>query len=224
MTVTSRTKDLVNDFVEQAGLVDAMTSQGRLTPPNRELHRRVLHAFLEDGAAPSGESPSSQARDLGLDPSESLAELDRRDLVHLANDVVAVAYPFSGIPTAHRVQLEDGPPLYAMCAVDALGIPLMAGRSGLVASTDPQTGEGVRVELRNGSWSWEPEGTVVVAAGATGCSTAAEGACGTINFHANTANADAYLTEHPELFGLVLDQQTAVEAAEMVFGALLGDG
>jgi hypothetical protein len=43
---------------------------------------------------------------------------------------VAVGYPFSRTPTRHRVQLAGTPPVWAMCAIDALGIPQMTGPLG----------------------------------------------------------------------------------------------
>ncbi|MGH3546890.1 MAG: organomercurial lyase [Pseudonocardiaceae bacterium] len=34
-----------------------------------------------------------------------------------------MAYPFSAAPTRHRVRLATGVDTYAMCVIDALGIP-----------------------------------------------------------------------------------------------------
>jgi len=64
---------------------------------------------------------------LELEPA--LATLERDDLVHLGGDgEIAVAYPFSAQPTAHRVKLANEHEAYAMCAIDALGIAPMFER------------------------------------------------------------------------------------------------
>jgi hypothetical protein len=42
-----------------------------------------------------------------------------------------------------------------------------------------------------------------------------------VNFYGHTEHAQAYLDEHPELTGRVLDQSAAVELAGGVFGGLL---
>lgn len=68
--------------------------------------------------------------------SRALAELEAAELVHAANGAVSVVYPFSGAPTRQQVELDGFPAVYAMCAIDALGIPAMAGRgSGPPRST-----------------------------------------------------------------------------------------
>jgi hypothetical protein len=43
-----------------------------------------------------------------------------------------VVYPFSGRYTTHQVALAGGPTVPAICAVDALSIPQMPGRDGLI--------------------------------------------------------------------------------------------
>src|SRR5262249_58871257 len=63
------------------------------------------------------------------------------DLVHAANGVVAVAYPFSGMPTRQQVELDGFPAVYAMCAIDALGIPAMAGRDEIGRASCRERGE-----------------------------------------------------------------------------------
>lgn len=57
---------------------------------------------------------------------EAVAQLDEKDLVVLHNGEIAVAYPFSGTPTAFRLVLPDARDRYAVCAIDALGVaPLL---------------------------------------------------------------------------------------------------
>ena len=53
---------------------------------------------------------------------------------------IEVAYPFSRRSTGHTVHLTGHLPVAAMCAIDALGIPLMTGADGVIDSTDPTTG------------------------------------------------------------------------------------
>ena len=44
-------------------------------------------------------------------------------------------YPFSAATTAHTVAIEGGPTVFAMCAVDALGIADMLGTDVTITST-----------------------------------------------------------------------------------------
>src|SRR6266568_8658416 len=116
----------------------------RLPGPLRDLHRAVLRRFLATGAAPTARWLRQAAADAGLDASAADA-LAAADAVHVANGIVAVAYPFSGTPTPHRVALDGLPAVYAMCAIDALGLPAMAGRDGQITSADP-AGHGGQAE------------------------------------------------------------------------------
>jgi len=124
----------------------------------------------------------------------------------------------------HRVELDGLPAVYAMCAIDALGLPLMAGRDGRITSADPADGAPVEVTVRNGTWSWTPAGTVVVAGRATGCGSECgsfEVMCPNTAFHASPESARAYLASHGGLDAQILDAGTAIEAGRLTFAALL---
>ena len=61
-----------------------------------------------------------------------------------------------------------------MCAIDALGIPLMTGTDGVIDSADPDTGTPIRIQRRGERWTWQPA-TAVVVIGHTDC-------CGTLAY------------------------------------------
>ncbi len=198
--------------------------QARLPAPLGDLHRAVLRRFLETGAAPTARWVRQAAAELGLDAA-AVDELDAADAIHVSNGVVTVAYPFSGTPTPHRVELDGLPPVYAMCAIDALGLPLMAGRDGQITSADPRDGAPVVVSAHGGTWTWSPPGAVVVIARATDCGTECgsfETMCPNTVFHASRESARAYLAGRGDLDAEILDQDTAVERGRLNFGPLLG--
>jgi alkylmercury lyase len=195
----------------------------RLPCPLRDLHRAVLRRFLATGAPPTAGWLRQAALDEGLDAS-AVDELAAADAVHVLNGVVAVAYPLSGTPTPHRVELDGLPPVYAMCAIDALGLPAMTGRDGRITSTDAHDGTPIEVTARSGAWSWTPATAVVVAGRAAGSgakSSSFEAVCPNTAFHASPENAHAYLASHGNLDGDILGQDTAVECGRLNFGTLL---
>ena len=209
---------------DDPGWIGSARCQAALPVPLRDLHRAVLRRFLQAGEAPTLRWVRQAAGELGLGDSAA-AELEAADLVHVANGVVSVAYPFSGTPTRQQVQLDGFPAVYAMCAVDALGIPVMAGRDGRIAATDPRDGAPVVVSVRGGIWRWTPAGAAVVFARATGCSTGCapwEVTCPHTTFHASRDSAQAYLAARGDIDGQILDQQAAVERGRRNFGPLLG--
>ena len=209
---------------DEDGWVGSASRQAALPAPVRDLHRAVLRRFLDTGTAPALEWLRQTARELGLGDF-AVAELEAADLVHLDGGVVAVAYPFSGAPTRQQVELEGFPAVYAMCAIDALGIPVMAGRDGRIAATDPHDSAPVVVSVRAGQWRWTPAGAVVVFARMAGCGTNCaswEVACPHVTFHASRDSAQAYLAARGDVEGQILDQQAAVERGRRNFCPLLG--
>jgi hypothetical protein len=113
-----------------------------------------------------------------------------------------------------------------MCAIDALGLPFMAGRDGRITSTDPRDGAPIVVSVRNGIWSWTPAGAVVVMARATDCGTECgfyEVTCPNTVFHASRASAQAYLAGRDNLDAEILDQDTAIASGRLNFGPLLAE-
>jgi alkylmercury lyase len=215
----------VTDLTDLTRFTDGSIAgrQERLPGPLRGLHRAVLRRFLETGAPPTARWLRQAARDQGLDAA-ALDELAAADAVHVVNGVVAVAYPFSGTPTPHRVELDGLPAVYAMCAIDALGLPVMAGRDGRITSADTHDGTPISVSARGGTWSWAPASAVVVAARAADCGTACssfEVMCPNTVFSASRGSAQAYLASHPDLDGQILDQDTAIACGRLNFGTLL---
>lgn len=203
----------------EAGQGGVAARQVGLPTTTRLVHHAVLRAFLATGQAPHRD-------DLGLpegvDAAKAFRRLDEVDLVHLDDGRVAVAYPFSGVPTGHVVRLDGtAAPVHAMCAIDALGILLMAGRDGVIESADPDDGRSIRVERRGETWRWSPEDTVVLLAQTRGCGPAADCLCPTITFHGDRRRAEEYLRDRVELTGIVLDQAQAVRIADWSFGLLL---
>jgi alkylmercury lyase len=197
----------------------------RLPGPLRGLHRAVLRRFLATGAPPTARWVWQAAAETGLDAS-AVDDLSAADVVHVVNGFVAVAYPFSGTPTPHRVELDGLPAVYAMCAIDALGLPAMAGRDGRITSADPHDGSPIEVTVHSGTWSWTPAGTVVVAGRASDGDTergSFQALCPNTVFHASRESARAYLASHRNLDAQILDQHAAIECGRLNFGTLLTD-
>ena len=204
----------------------AQDRQAALPGPLQELHRELLGAFLTDAGPPDLAALGRLAAALQLEPETAVTTLATADLVHVdpATGRIRVAYPFSGAPTAHHVTLADGPTVYAMCALDALGISLMARRGGRINSIDPTSGQPITVVVDGQDWRWQPTATIVLA-GATAIGevsgSVADCCCPFINFHATPHTADAYRQAHPAMTAELLDQAEAVEAARRIFGGLL---
>jgi len=189
----------------------------------RAVHRQVLRHFAATGTAPTPTDLVEVATRSGVDPVAALRRLAEDDFVAVdhAGRLVA-AYPFSPTPTDHVVQL-DGVRVYAMCAIDALGIPAMLGRDATITSADPRTRQSVTVAVTGGVAVFDPAETVVVYAATGSGGRSVDTCCSTINFFTGTASALAWIGAHPGLRATVLDQDSAVMLGRDIFGPLLSD-
>ena len=199
--------------------------RGRIAPAERGLravHQAVLRSFVHTGAAPGISSLARHAAP--FDGSQVLAELADGDFLCLGQaGQITAAYPFSALPTRHQVRISGEATVFAMCAIDALGISAMAGRPAVIESADPSSGQPVTVNIDRADSIWDPA-TAVVYAGRTDSQYAGPSAsvcCGYINFFATRAAASAWQASHPEITGGILDQARALHIGIGIFGQLL---
>jgi alkylmercury lyase-like protein len=193
--------------------------QARLHDSERELYFWILRRFATHGR-PTGAEMVAAGESLGLDAQEAVETLAREDLVHLGEDgEVAVAYPFSGRPTAHKVRFENGHQAHAMCAIDALGIAAMFDQPIEIISTDPLAGDDVRAQLTaQGEGTWEPASAVVVAGVSERSDDSFRGCCPVLNFFASSKNGERWLEQHSSVRGQVVAMPEAIAAGRAVFG------
>jgi len=82
-----------------------------------------------------------------------LSILDRVDAIHLDNDKtnIVAAYPFSGSETSHQVYLKRRgfKKVFAMCAIDALGISFMLNCDISIESLCNHCGEKIKIEIKD---------------------------------------------------------------------------
>jgi hypothetical protein len=99
---------------------------GGLSPTSRRAHQAILQAYLARGEPPC----------ISEFTAETLSDLGQRDLVHVRDGRIALAYPFSTRPTEFQVRLGEVE-VHAICAVDALGTAAMARRPAEVTCVCP---------------------------------------------------------------------------------------
>lgn len=216
-----------DDSADSPGRLDTLGrgGRGRIAPPERGLrtvHQAVLRSFAQTGGPP--EMSLLEGAAAPFDAARALAELAAGDFLYLDDaGRITAAYPFSALPTAHRVQITGGASTYAMCAIDALGIAPMVDSTVVIQSADPSTGQPITVTVDGSNSEWHPR-TAVVFDGRTGSEPAgpsAETCCGYMNFFATRAAAAAWAHAHPEITGGILSQDRAIEAGKQIFGGLL---
>ena len=220
MKTNDATSNSPNLGLNKACAADELTSAARV------LHRLVLETFTETGRAPARSDLERMAHGRGIDPSTSLYELATRDVVALDEQgEIRAAYPFSPVPTRHRVTWQGGSGAYAMCAIDALGMSAMLGVRVTIFSSEPGTERAVTVEVDHEIARWQPDSAVVFA-GKTGdgCCPSVDRTCDHINFFASSDAARAHWPSAAALAGLLalaLSGRLALAETATAAGALL---
>jgi hypothetical protein len=191
-----------------------------LPAPVRQVHQRLLQYFAASGSPPSPEDLAAFATDAGVDPKLAVSKLATDDLIAIDDQgQLQAAYPFSPTPTAHTVDL-NGVTVYAMCAIDALGIPYMLGTDATVESRDPHTGAPITVTVNAGKAVFLPDTAVVVYAASAATGRSVDTCCSTINFFTDSTAARSWMSAHPGLAATMLSQADAVTLGRDIFGAL----
>jgi hypothetical protein len=227
----------------------------RLTSAAYRFYRAILLSFVAHSRPPDPDELADLAHKFDVPLASTLARMAAQDLLQRdpATGQIRAAYPFSGVPTPHRVTLfadqkgertdEIAAQVYAMCALDALGVPLMLRRAALITSEDAHTGEAVNVlacppavaldvpaTIPAADWqvSWDPASVVVYARPAeheaehdAALYQAAGTSCPVTNFFATAEHAYTWATGHTESDGVVLTQVEALARASALFGGVL---
>ncbi|MGW5666358.1 alkylmercury lyase family protein [Micromonospora sp. NPDC003776] len=187
----------------------------------RQVHRAILRHFAATGTAPTDADIRAAAGGTDLDTAKALRELAGEDLVAVdSGGRLVAAYPFSPTPTPHRVSFGDVQ-VFAMCAIDALGVPFMLGTDAAITSADPHTGQPVRVAITDGAATFQPAEAVIVYASTGDAGRSVDTCCSTINFFTSASGAQAWINAHPSLAATVLDQDQAVTLGRDIFEPLL---
>jgi hypothetical protein len=199
--------------------------RGRVAPADRGLravHQAVLRSFVQAGTAPDIAALAGHAAPFEV--SRVLAELADGDFLCLDHAwQITAAYPFSALPTRHRVRIAGNATVFAMCAIDALGVSAMTRSTVVIESADPSTGVPITVTVDRASSTWDPA-TAVVYVGRTGGDCAGPSAsvcCGYMNFFATRAAAATWAACHPEITGGILGQGRALQVGVGIFSQLL---
>lgn len=212
---------------------------GRLAPVQgglRAAQQQVLRSFASAGRAPSAADLTETAARYGTTAAAILAALHAGDYLRLGPDgQIRAAYPFSGVPTPHLVDIDGGPRVHAMCAIDALGMAAMLRTGVTITSADPGTGEAVTVTVRadGKTAAWQPPTAVVFngrliseqvcdpVPGALEVPASADSCCGYMNFFGTRAGAAAWDAAHPGITGEILGQAAALRLGVDIFSGLL---
>jgi hypothetical protein len=183
------------------------------------LRKTILRTFLVGEAPPTISTLAKSLTRAEDEVKADLEELARREVIGPVDGHggIASAYPFSATPTPHRVLLANGREVHGLSAVDALGIPLLAGGAGEIHSLSALSGRQIRIAIKKDRIAEnQPEACIVGVAGDKKGSLFDAFSKGT-QFFSSTKEWRDWLAEHRELRGNVLSLRTAMLVARHAF-------
>jgi hypothetical protein len=201
---------------------------GRTLLPIEDLiWRTVIELFVSGGRPPSVLEIAEATGMSGEQARTILGDLQVYDLLALDASVTAIiyAYPFSGVPTEHRVKL-CGKHLHAVCAVDALGVASMIGTDTEIESSCRTCGARIEVATsENGrSLSHSRPTEAVLWYDFAYAHAAAASCCPAIAFFCSDAHLEQWLlAQNSERFGSRLTLDEGLEVGRALFEPVLAN-
>ena len=204
------------------GIAERLSNAG-LSLQEHAVRKAILTAFADAGQGPSVED---LMHTLGLPLASVRAAcrtLAAADLIIWQDDTTRIvsAYPFSGVPTAHHVLLGGHTTCYAMCAIDALGVPCMLGQDARIRSMCFFCHTSVTVDIAEGVLQEASPSTLAVWLSEQDGCCVAKVRCPVMNFFCEVAHLQAWHTTTPQEKGRSLSILEALEVGRAAFGALL---
>lgn len=190
----------------------------------RQFHRYILLYFARTGQPPPQSAIQRMFELSSQDIEDTLAHLEALGAIYRdpTTRAILAAYPFSATPTAHRVVFRDGRTVFAMCAIDALGMPVMLNEDAYIASECAYCGQDIRIGVRqNALVEAAPPDARVWYAWESDCCIAALEQCPAINFFCSPDHLAAWRAGHPHARGGDLTLDEAFAHGRAVFGHLL---
>ena len=199
-------------------------SAARLNSYEDQVRREVLWIFSA-GATPRIMTLEKQCGLPSVHVREILHRLSGMDLLLLdtTGEAVLAAYPFSATPTPHEVRLRNRE-VFALCAVDALGIPVMLQETATILSRCAYCGSPVEVQAQPKNLTRYLPADIVVWSPPTeedGCCSLAQSRCPSISFFCTGGHLEAWRQASGQPAGVALSLLEAFEVGGEIFGSLL---
>lgn len=218
--------DTARTLISMAGAL-LEWEQHNLNAQEDAVRRYILAQYPLQGRAPTVQE-IGQALDLTLDDTKTILQrLHEWDMLCLEPECssIRLAYPFSSVPTPHVVtfdQWSEAKPVYAQCAIDALGLPFMLGRDLSITSSCVACGKAIAITVRDQIIvAYSPSETLVWAGTIQREGPVAASACPAINFFCSAAHVEEWLQSQPNAVGSVISLGEALYVGKAIFQPLL---
>jgi hypothetical protein len=187
-----------------------------LSEEDKRVLTFILREFAEKGSPPTAEDVMREFDMSLLDVIQIFSKLNEFDLIYLDGKEIRGAYPFSRDPTAHEVSYEGGS-VYAMCAIDALGIASMLKKDISISSFCDHCGKTIEIEIKDGKIAKKEPKETLIWVGMRYDERAATSVCTKMVFLASEKHLEEWKKENPDEKGTPLEVEEALYVGRGLF-------
>ena len=212
LVTSGRVNEALSALLTEARLASRWNGLSRAS---QSAHHQILRAFLSYSHPP----------DIAAFSGDVLEDLGKRDLVHVRDGGIALAYPFSTDATDFGVSVE-GAGVHAVCAIDALGVAALAGRRTEISCRCPVCHMPTSVAVAADGLTIEAASSRAarVWAGVTEVGTcAADSQCKTMRLFCSSAHLATWRKNHVPTRGFDLTLEEGVQLGAAIFRPFLND-
>jgi hypothetical protein len=199
-------------------------AEARLSPNEDEIRIYILRWMARNGKPPTHADIMNGLKIRSSDEVKlAIERLHNADIISARNGDISSAYPFSANETCHKVVFNDGHAVYALCAVDALGINSMLGEDIVIRSGCPNCERVQSIVVKDGRIvSHDPAETIVFISDEDDCGRVADTCCPLINFFCSEPHLQQWKWENPRFArGETYTLEEALEYGKQIFGGML---
>jgi hypothetical protein len=194
-------------------------------PPQhlQAMHQAILRHFIETGQVSTAATLTMSLARSPIEVETMLTELAAKCLYRdPSGGEILAAYPFSARPTPHRLHLLNDQEIYAMCAIDALGVSAMLDQPVTIRSSCAHCGLPVSLEVQGERVvTIQPSSIVIWYQAAEESCIPATAKCPGINFFCQAAHRVEWSKAHFDSNGHQLTVAVTLERGIKIFGPLL---
>jgi len=192
-----------------------------------EVLKYIFKTILEFGRTPTTIEMRLSLKKSEGDIIRALNELEKKDILlrkRGTQEIVSI-YPLSLEPTEHQILLENGKRLFAMCAVDALGMSIMFNRNIKVISECEKCKQKITIEIKNEEIVRVSHPNIMIRSPGRQIAPAAETTCPSVNFFCCKEHLEEWTKQNPSLIGKISELKQAfprIKQCWRVYGETLG--
>jgi len=166
-----------------------------------EVLTLIFKAILQSGKAPTIKQLNVALKKSSPGLSRVINKLEEKDLLFRSKKTKEILsiYPLSLLPTDHQVVLGHDKSLFAMCAVDALGIPNMFNKNAKVVSKCEECKQRIIIEIRKGEITSRSCPLVLIWSPRKQEAPQAKTCCPLVNFFCSAKHLREWEAKNPDL-------------------------